>query len=116
MLTVLAQVGAEVGDHGRDYYLLLGGDGTAHQVKLEGWGAECVEASECSPAALRKARSAARALARDWRRRWPEAGVVEHEDATVWLTTWAWNGPLSERGLASVLRDCSPEDVIDLRV
>jgi len=113
---LLRVIAPEVGDHHRDYYLLFDHDGQAFQVKLEGWGGACVEASTCTPAAMRKARAGARALARTWRRNWPEAGVVEHGDADVWLSTWALNGPLSETGVARALNDCGEDDVVDLRV
>lgn len=113
VLAALDALGFDVGDYNRDSFLVYLPDGSAHQVKLEGWGAECVEASECSPTAMRRALAGARKLAREWRRQWPEAGVIVRsgEDDT-WATTWAWNGPLSERGVAILSSRVTEDDII----
>ena len=113
VLAVLDAVGREVGDYTRDFFLVFLADGSAYQVKLEGWGAECVEASSCSPAAMRRALAGARKLAREWRRPWPEAGVVAFDGSDdTWAVTWAVNGPLSPKGIETALSMSDDEDVI----
>jgi len=103
-------LGFKVGDYGRDATFVQVDDDAVYQVKLEGWGEECV--ADCPIADRRALLRRARALARDWRSQgWPRAGVVEIDGDVVAAVTWAVNGPL-ELVDAHYLAD---EDIIDLR-
>ncbi len=94
ILELLSQSELQVGDYGREHLFYRSEDGV-YQIKLEGWGAECVPEY-----GGRKARFVARAeaekLAASWKKAgWPRVGWFPCSDRDVWAMTWAMNGPLS---------------------
>lgn len=103
---VIASLGAEVGDYGRGDGMLVRDRRHAYEIKLEGWGPECVP-GEGDVAAYREAAR----LAATWAHEMDRAGwlLVDASD-DVWAITW---------GLRTLpiqaLRDADPDEVLDLR-
>ena len=110
---VLSELGLEVGDYNRDSWLVLASATDAYQVKLEGWGSECVEGMcPAIPDVQRKtAIVEARKLAAQWKGQGWKAGVWTTTDPEVWAVTWGVNGPLDHH----VADDFDPDDILDVQ-
>jgi hypothetical protein len=110
---VLSELGLEVGDYNRDSWLVLASATDAYQVKLEGWGSECVEGMcPAIPDVQRKtAIVEARKLAEQWRGQGWKAGVWTTTDDEVWAVTWGVNGPLDHHAAD----DFDPDDILDVQ-
>ena len=110
---VLRKIGLEVGDYNRDAWFVLATDTDAYQVKLEGWGSECVEGlcPSIPDVQRRTAIAEAKSLAGEWRSQGWQAGVLVTSDWDVWAITWGVNGPLDHY----VGDDLDPDDILDLR-
>jgi hypothetical protein len=110
---VLSELGLEVGDYKRDSWFVLTDDTDAYQVKLEGWGSECVEGMcPAIPDVQRKTAIAeARKLAAQWKRQGWRSGVWTTDDPEVWAITWGVNGPLDHH----VADGFDSDDILDVR-
>lgn len=98
----------QVGDYHREYVFLLHPAGI-FQVKLEGWGQECVPGKGPRAAYIQAAR-----LAKEWsQERWFSTGWFKVDDRDVWAMTWAVQGPLD--ALPDDVDEDDPEMVIDHR-
>lgn len=107
LLSVLQTLGLEVGDYHRDVHWVVK-DRKAWQVRLEGWGQECVPGK-----GRRTAEKAATQLAETWLAGgWFQAGWLRADDRDVRALTWALRGPFP---MNAVLDDgVSSEEVIVL--
>lgn len=98
----------QVGDYHREYVFLLHPTGI-YQVKLEGWGQDCVPGKGPRAAYTQAAR-----LAKEWsQERWFSTGWFKVDDRDVWAMTWAVQGPLD--ALPDDVDENDPEMVIDHR-
>ena len=107
VFSILQTLGLEVGDYHRDVHWVTQGR-KAYQLRLEGWGEECVPGK-----GRRAAERAAAQLAETWRAEgWPQAGWLKVQDRDVWAVTWALRGAFPLK----VIRDddIDPEKVIRL--
>lgn len=107
---LLRDLGLEVGDYGHPFILVQTADGF-FQVRLEGWGAECV--LHDGQRGKREAYTAANKLAATWfGEGWPFTGRLPVEHPDVWELTWAVNGPLKKGALPEGVPE---EEIVDLR-
>jgi hypothetical protein len=85
---LLEILGLEVGDYHRDCSIVKSRDGRWFEVRLEGWGEECVQPREGEyPRDV--ARDASNRLAREWKRQdFPSTGTIWTGDDEVWFLTW----------------------------
>ena len=102
ILDLVPVVGLEVGDYHAEALVVVDRSGKFFEVKLEGWGPECVPGK-----GKRAARAESVKLARQWSRAWQRAGSIDVDSADVWALTWAVNGPFKSAG--------KNVEVIDLR-
>ena len=107
LFAVLQNLGLEVGDYHRDVHWVTK-DRKVHQLRLEGWGQECVPGK-----GRRVAERAAAQMAETWRAEgWAQTGWLRAEDRDVWAITWALRGPFPLRVLRQ--NGVDPEEVITL--
>ena len=98
VLRLLRDLGLEVGDYHQDAAFTVvttsGGRNKLYQIKLEGYGQDCV------PGKGRKAaKKAAEGLAQllVTKEGWAQSGVIETADDEVWCVTWGLRGPFTRR-------------------
>lgn len=107
VVDALQTLGLEVGDYHRDAHWVTQGR-KVYQLRLEGWGQECVPGK-----GRRAAERAAAQMAEAWRAEgWAQAGWLGAQDDDVWAMTWAVNGPFPLKVLKQY--DVDSEEVIQL--